>query len=65
MSLQSIFFLSFFSRLTASQEYYKPFVVFAKEATEKRWKTDPVEELSLNLQLLSLRRESEDTVILR
>jgi len=58
-----MFFTS--SRLTASQEYYQPIVVFAKEETERRWKRDPVEELPPNLQLLSLRRETDNTIILR
>jgi len=58
-----MFFTS--SRLTASQEYYQPIVVFAKEEMERRWKRDPVEELPPNLQLLSLRRETDNTIILR
>lgn len=52
-------------RLTASQEYYQPIVVYSEEETERIPKRDSVEELPPNLQLLSLRRETKDTIILR
>ena len=63
--VQQLISFSIFERLAASEEYYQPFVVFTAGETEGGWRREPVEELPPNLQLLSFRRETRDTIILR